>query len=90
MLLEEVMRRSFPWLPKEAWPNCANLNLYTEAWQSVGANLRISPVNFRMGPTLGKPGGRGGLKVEGPEHNFISISFHHHKSSGGKSFLNKQ
>jgi len=36
MLLEEVMRRSFPWLPKEAWPNCANLNLYTEAWQSVG------------------------------------------------------
>lgn len=48
MLLEEVMRRSFPWLPKEAWPNCANLNLYTEAWQSVGANLRISPVNFKF------------------------------------------
>ena len=41
MLLEEVMHRSFPWLPKEAWPNCANLNLYTEAWQSVGTNLRM-------------------------------------------------
>ncbi|CAK9026172.1 unnamed protein product [Durusdinium trenchii] len=36
ILLEEVMRRVCPSLPKEAWPNCANLNLYTEAWQSVG------------------------------------------------------
>ncbi|CAE7225253.1 ALKBH3 [Symbiodinium sp. CCMP2592] len=35
-LLEEVMGRVCPWLPKDAWPNCANLNLYTEAWQSVG------------------------------------------------------
>ncbi|CAE7781532.1 ALKBH3 [Symbiodinium pilosum] len=35
-LLEEVMRRVCPWLPKDAWPNSANLNLYTEAWQSVG------------------------------------------------------
>ncbi|CAJ1353742.1 unnamed protein product [Effrenium voratum] len=36
MLLTEVMGRMCPWLPKEAWPNCANLNLYTEAYQSVG------------------------------------------------------
>ncbi|CAE7534003.1 ALKBH3 [Symbiodinium sp. CCMP2456] len=35
-LLEEVMSRVCPGLPKDAWPNCANLNLYTEAWQSVG------------------------------------------------------
>ncbi|CAE7414706.1 ALKBH3 [Symbiodinium natans] len=35
-LLEEVMSRVCPWLPKDAWPNSANLNLYTEAWQSVG------------------------------------------------------
>ena len=31
-----------PWLPKDAWPNSANLNLYTEAWQSVGLGLKAS------------------------------------------------
>ncbi|CAL1131956.1 unnamed protein product, partial [Cladocopium goreaui] len=36
MLLEELMRVTFPQLPKEAWPNAANLNLYSEKWQSIG------------------------------------------------------
>ncbi|CAE8618221.1 unnamed protein product [Polarella glacialis] len=35
-LLEEVCRRVCPGLPRDSWPNCANLNLYSEACQSVG------------------------------------------------------
>lgn len=35
-LLNEIMGRLCPWMPKDAWPNCANLNLYTEDAQSVG------------------------------------------------------
>ena len=48
MLLEELMR-TFPQLPKEAWPNAANLNLYSEKWQSIG------------GEDLERPGIFGGL-----------------------------
>ena len=49
MLLEELMRVTFPQLPKEAWLNAANLNLYSEKWQSIG------------GEDLERPGIFGGL-----------------------------
>ena len=54
MLLEELMRVTFPHLPKEAWPNAANLNLYREKWQSIGGeDLELSP-RFAE-PKMGSP-----------------------------------
>ena len=65
------MRSVFPKLPREAWPNAANLNLYRETWQSIGRGAQgdlDGPRTLESKPyQLGRPG-RPGTELSGVPH----------------------